>query len=99
MLKIEDKALNYAKQNKKDFIVKTVSASGGCCDMPVSSIVIELVDNLKNTCNYKIYEYNGVKVFIDKYLKTEENILIYQKAKLPLIGILFGSKGIYVKYI
>lgn len=98
MLKIEEKALKQAKSMNKDFVVKTVSTSGGC-DISVSSIVIELVDDIKNPGKYVIYEYDGVKVFIEKYLKTEENILIYQKIKLPVIGIVFGSKGIYIKYI
>lgn len=99
MLKIEEKALKQAKSMNKNFVVKTVSVSGGCCDVPVSSIVIELVDDIEKPGNYIIYEYDGVKVFVENYLKTEENIFIYQKVKLPLIGTVFGSKGIYVKYI
>lgn len=99
MLTIEEKAFNFAKQNNGNFVVKTISASGGCCDVPIKDISIEFVTNFKENNNYICYEFNGVKVFIEKWFQLDEDILIYQKLKLPLIGNIFGSKGISVKYI
>lgn len=99
MLTIEEKALNFAQQKKVNFLVKTISASGGCCDVPIKDITIEFIKDLKSNNNYICYKYEGVKVFIEKGLQLDENILIYQKLKLPLIGSIFGTKGISVKYI
>lgn len=99
MLTIDEKAINYAQKNKGHFIVKTISASGGCCDVDIKSISVEFIKDFKDNKNYKTYEYNGIKVFIEKWLKLEENILIYEKFKIPIIGHIFGSKGISVKYI
>lgn len=99
MITIEEKALKYAQEQKGSFIVKTISASGGCCDIPVKELCIECLVDFKENKNFDAYEYKGVKVFIEKYLQLEEDILIYQRWKLPFIGNIFGSKGISVKYI
>lgn len=99
MLTIEAKALNFAQQKNGNFLVKTISASGGCCDVSIKDISIEFIKDFKSNNNYICYEYEGVKVFIEKWLQIDENILIYQKLKLPLIGSIFGTKGISVKYI
>ncbi|MCT8977650.1 hypothetical protein N4T77_13705 [Clostridium sp. CX1] len=99
MLTIDKKALEYAQERNGSFIVKTISASGGCCDVPIKDLSIEFLVDFKESSNYKSFEYKGVKVFIEKYLQLEEDILIYQKMKLPFIGSIFGSKGISVKYI
>lgn len=99
MLTIEQKALDYAKNNEGSFVVKTISSSGGCCDMSIKEICIEFTKDFKVNKNYKDFTYKDIKVFIEKGLQLDEEILIYQKMKLPFIGIMFGSKGIYVKYI
>lgn len=99
MLTIEEKALKYAKEKSGAFIVKTISASGGCCDVSVKDLCIEFSTDFKENKNFTSYEYNGVKVFIEKYLELQEDVLIYQKIKLPFIGNVFGTKGISVKYI
>ncbi|WPC39193.1 hypothetical protein [Clostridium sp. JS66] len=99
MLNIDEKALKYAKENKGCFVVKTVSASGGCCDMDVKSITVEFLKDFKGNSNYNVHEYDSVKVFIEKGLILEDNILIYHKIKLPLFGNIFSSKGISIKYI
>ncbi len=99
MLTIEKKALEFAKNKQGNFIVKTISASGGCCDVNVKSLWIEVLKNFDENKNYICYEYDGIKVFIEKTLELDEDILIYQKIKLPIFGSIFGSKGINIKYI
>lgn len=98
LLTIEEKALSFAKQKKGDFIIKILSVSGGCCDVPVREISIEFAKDFKTNDGYSCYEYEGVKVFIEKGLELDEDISIYQKLKLPLVGAIFGTKGISVKY-
>ncbi|MCI1945095.1 hypothetical protein [Clostridium luticellarii] len=98
-LTIDDRALNYAREKEGDFIVKTVSASGGCCSMEVRDITIEFSKDFKGSKKiYNSYNYKGVNVYVEKGLELGEDVLIYEKIKLPLIGSMFGSKGIYVKY-
>jgi hypothetical protein len=99
MLNIDEKALTYAKKNKGSFIVKTISASGGCCEMSVKSISVEFLKDFKENEKYHIHEYDTIKVFIEKGLKVEDNIFIFQKIKLPLFGHIFSSKGISIRYI
>lgn len=98
MLTIEEKAFNFAEQKGGSFVVKTISTSGGCCDVSVKDISVEFVTDFKNNNNYTCCEYKGVKAFIEKGLELQIDILIYQKLKLPLIGSIFGTKGITVKY-
>lgn len=45
---------------------------------------------------YNIYEYEDIKVYIHKSLKTSDDIYIFQKAKIPFIGPIYGSKGITI---
>lgn len=99
MVTIEEKALQYAKQTNGNFIIKTISASGGCCEMPIRSLVIEILKDFKSTNNYLSYEYEGIKIFIEKGLQLGDEILVYRKLKLPLVGNIFGVKGVSIKYI
>ena len=99
MLTIEEKAFNFAEQKGGSFVVKTISASGGCCDVPIKDISVEFVIDFKINNNYTCYEYKGIKTFIEKGLELQTDVLIYQKLKLPLIGNIFGTKGVSVKYI
>ncbi|MEY7999904.1 hypothetical protein AB8U03_06795 [Clostridium sp. Mt-5] len=99
-LTIDDRALNYAREKGGDFVVKTISASGGCCSMEVREITIEFSKDFKGSKKvFNSYNYNGINVYVEKGLEMEEKVLIYEKVKLPLIGSLFGSKGISVKYL
>lgn len=99
MVKLEENALNYAKQKEGSFIIKTISASGGCCEMPIRSLCIEVSKDFKSNKNYISYEYNGVKIFIEKGLQLDDEILVYRKLKLPFVGNIFGVKGVSIKYI
>ena len=99
MLTIEEKALNSAKQKNGSFLVKTISTSGGCCDVNIKEIVVELRTEFEGTeKHFKIFEYEGVKVFVEKHLQTDEDIELYQKSKLPLIGNIYKVHGVSVKY-
>jgi len=100
MLTIEEKALEAARDKDGAFVVKTISASGGCCDTDIKEIVVELHKDFKgHEALYSVIEYQGVKVFIEKYLKVGEDVLVYQRFKLPVIGRIFKVKGIEVKYL
>jgi len=100
MLTIEEKALAAAREKNASFVVKTISASGGCCDADVKEIVVELHHDFKGREPlYSVMEYEGVKVYIERYLKVHDDILVYQRFKLPVIGGIFKVKGIEVKYI
>lgn len=99
MLTIEEKALTSAKDTNGSFVVKTMATSGGCCETEIKDIIVELKTNFDGSPkNYQLYEYEGIKVFIEKYLKVDENIKIYQRFKLPLIGKIYKVSGVSVKY-
>lgn len=100
MLTIEDKALDAAKEKDGFFIVKTIKAPGGCFDNEIKDIVVELHHELKGSgLGYTVMEYQGVKVYVERYLKILEDVLVYQRFKLPVIGRIFKVKGIEVKYM
>lgn len=100
MLTIEEKALHSAKEKNAIFLVKSITTSGGCCDMDIKEIVVELRTDFKGTeKHFNIYEYEGIKVFIEKNLQTDENIELYQRFKLPLIGNIYKVHGVSVKYM
>lgn len=97
---IEDKALEYALENKGGFVVDTISASGGCCSMDVREICVRFVEDFpKKYRGYQLRTYKGVDVLIENGLEVEEDVMIYKKIQLPLIGVVFSVKGISVKYL
>lgn len=100
MISIENKALEAAKEKGGIFIVKTLSASGGEFDMDIKDIVVELRDEFKGSEKFfSVFEYEGIKIYVEKYLRLHDEVRIYQKYKLPLIGRIFKVDGIYVKYV
>ena len=100
MLTIEEKALAAAKEKNGVFVVKTIKASGGCFDNEIKDIVVELHHELKGSeLGYTVMEYEGVKVYIERYLRILDDVLLYQRFKLPVIGGIFKVKGIEVKYM
>lgn len=99
MITIEKNALQYAKEKESSFIIKTISASGGCCEMSIKSLCIEVLKNFNPNKNYLSYDYDGIKIFIEKGLQLDDEILVYRKLKLPLVGNIFGVKGVSIKYI
>ncbi|MCH3963887.1 MAG: hypothetical protein LKE46_06395 [Clostridium sp.] len=100
MVYIDDKALEYAKKNRGGFLVRTISASSGCCSMEVKEISVEFIKKFPEVyTGYKLESYKGINVFIENGLEFEDKITIYQKIKLPLLGTVFGAKGVSVKYL
>lgn len=99
MIKIDDKILNSLKKTGSDLIIKTISTSGGCCEMGAKSLCIEPSKEFSGSSYYKEFSYDGIKIFIEKFLKIEDEIYIYQKMKLPLIGQIYGVKGVSIKYL
>lgn len=100
-LTIEDKALKYAKEKEGDFVVRSISASGGCFSMDVREITVEFLTNLNMDKKiFNSYSYKGINVFIEKGLEIKDNeVFIYKKSKLPFIGERFGCKGVSVRYL
>lgn len=103
MLTISNKALNYARTYNLSFVVNIfanlIECDWGACTPKtlVKSITVKaLHENEVDKSCYNAYEYEGVKVFISKELKTKEDIHVYQKLKLPFMARSFGTKGIEV---
>ena len=100
MLTIEEKAFAAAKEKNGVFIIKTLAAPGGCFDNEIKDIVVELHHELKGSeRGYTMMEYKGIKVYIERYLKIHEDVQVYQRFRLPVIGGIFKVNGIEVKYI
>ncbi|WP_446899572.1 hypothetical protein ACSVC9_06710 [Clostridium sp. LBM24168] len=100
MVYINDRALNYAKKNGGGFLVRTISASSGCCSMDVKEVSVEFIKKFPEIyTGYRLEKYEGINVFIENGLEIEDKITIYEKIKLPLLGTIFGAKGVSVKYL
>jgi len=100
MITIESKALEAAKEKDGVFIIKTLATSGGEFDMDIKDIVVELRDEFKGSEKFfSVFEHEGIKIYVEKYLRFHDEVRIYQKYKLPLIGRIFKVDGIYVKYV
>ena len=100
MLKIDDKALNYVHGKNLCFVVRTKQTEINCDCGAVNEIVKSLKINVLfetevlDKDRYDIYEDQGVKVFVLKDLKVDEDINVYQKAKILFMQPKFGIKGI-----
>ncbi|OAA94875.1 hypothetical protein [Clostridium coskatii] len=100
MIKIGNKALNYAQSKSLCFVVliKNTEIDCDCGNIHnhVKTVKIkalfetEIIDKEL----YDIYKYTDIKVFILKDLKIAEDINIYQKVKIPFMKPTFGVKGI-----
>ena len=97
MLTIDAVALKYAKKKEGCFVVKTVVTPGGWCGVGTRNLWIEVLKNFTETEDYKCYEYEGVKIFIENKLNLSEDALIYEKLNLPMVGRIFASTGISIK--
>lgn len=96
MLTIDGIALRYAKKKEGSFVVKTATTPGGWCGVGTKNLWIEVLKNFEDTEDYQCYEYDGVKVFIENGLILSEDVLIYEKLNLPMVGRIFSSKGISI---
>jgi len=98
MLTVEKKALEAARKTSGAFLVKTISVS--CGWVGVSDIAVELCsESGLPGKNYNVFDYEGIKVYIEKFIKLEEDIRIYQKANLPFVGRIFKIDGANAKCV
>lgn len=95
-LEIQDKALNTAKNKNGSFVISYITKSCGWGGVPTNYLWIEIKNPVDNLINYHVFNYEGIKVYINKALNIDEKVYIYQKAKLPLIGCIFGVKGVSI---
>ncbi|MHC1721373.1 MAG: hypothetical protein AB9844_12005 [Clostridiaceae bacterium] len=49
--------------------------------------------------NYNVFDYDGINVYFERFIKLEENVLIYQKSNLPFIGRIFKINGASVSCV
>ena len=83
MLKLGDNIVNHAKKTGQDVVVDyTVVKAGGWCGPTVKKLRAELAKNFKHSGMYVEYEYDGVKVFVQKNLKRNEDMYIEIKKTL-----------------
>jgi Pyruvate/2-oxoacid:ferredoxin oxidoreductase gamma subunit len=94
---IDDVALKYVKKKEGCFVVKTVLTPSGWCGGGTRNLWIEVLKNFTETEEYKCYEYKGVKIFIENKLILSEDVLIYERLNLPMVGRIFASTGIWIK--
>ena len=100
MLKIDDKALNYAQGKNLCFVVRTkkteINCDCGDVNATVKTLKIKVLfeTEVLDKERYDIYEDQGVKVFVLKDLKVDGDINVYQKAKILFMEPKFGIKGI-----
>ena len=97
---INDKALNYAKKNGFCFEVKVIPITLECWNgtkTQAKSLKTKVI--LENEIEKELYnefEVSGIKVYIAKELKMDENVNIIQHVKLPFTKPSFGVQGVRV---
>lgn len=105
MLKIDDKALEYVKNQNLCFLVngQVDKIKCDCCrtetDFKKIEVKVLYESEIKSYYedyedSYNIFEFQNVKVFISKDLKVDGDVFIYEKAKLPFKKRTFGIKGV-----
>lgn len=102
MVSIDKKALKYAKTKNLSFVIKgsinTVACECNSCKIQIKNLQVKLLyeSEIEKDC-YNAFEFDGIKVFISKDLKTNGDVLVYQKIKLPFKMESFGVKGIDIQ--
>lgn len=100
MLKIEDNLMKDLKKKNKNFVViQYLTVSCGWSGGNVKSLRVETKSTFESNDNYLEYEYNDIKVYIHKALQIKNDITIFMKIKLPILGTIIGIKGVTVKNI
>lgn len=105
MLRIDDKVLDYVKNQNLCFLVKghVDDIKCDCCRTEANFKKVEVkilyeseiksyYEDYEDT--YNIFEYQNVKVFISKDIKLDNDVFIYEKVKLPFRDHSFGIKGV-----
>lgn len=99
MIKIDEKSLKVAQEKNSNFIINliTTTCSGwGSNESQIQNLSVEISKKVPKKKFFNTFEYEGIKIFINKSLKLGDEILIYQKLKLPFIGAIYGAKGIII---
>lgn len=99
MIKIDEKALKIAKEKNSNFIINLITTTcggWGSNGSQIQNLSVEISKKIPAKNAFHNFEYEGIKVFINKSLKLGEEILVYQKLKLPFIGAIYGVKGVIV---
>ena len=98
LIKLDEKALNYLKSLDLYLVVNLISqCTGGWAPITTKSLRFETYKNSSDKGHLsKIYEYEGVKIYVHGALKIEDDASINLKFKLPLIGPFWGYKGINI---
>ena len=86
------------KSSKGYFLLTLMvtNCTGWAGNIESKSLKVEIKKDFPNKNQYNIFEYNGVKIFIDNRLKLKDNIYIYRKLKLPFIGAIYSAKGVII---
>ncbi len=91
MIKIDEKALKNSKRKKiQNFIINLITTTcggWGSNGSQIQNLSVEISKKIPVKNAFHSFEYEGIKVFINKSLKLGEEILVYQKLKLPFIGL------------
>lgn len=98
MIKIDEKSLKVAKEKNSNFIINLITTTcggWGSNGSQIQNLSVEISKKVPKK-KFNTFEYEGIKVFINKSLKLGDEILIYQKLKLPFIGAIYGAKGIII---
>lgn len=98
MITIEDKALSSIKKKGSNLVIKLVSPkSCGWAGGVIKDLWIEVVKNFKDKSNsFYVYEFNEINIYIHKSLKVSDEIYIYQKYNIPILGPIYDVKGIEI---
>ena len=91
---IEEKARNSIIKNGGNLIIK--KEIDHTWKGFIHRLRSEAGDKTKSTKFYDVYQYQGIKIFIDKTLKTANQIQIELQSDLPLLGPSFTIKGIAI---
>ena len=100
MIKIDEKSLKIAKEKNSNFIINLITTTcggWGSNGSQIQNLSVEISNKIPVENAFYNFEYEGIKVFINKSLKLEEEILVYQKFKLPFIGAIYGVKGVVLR--
>lgn len=98
MITVEDKVLSSIKKKGSNLVIKLVSPkSCGWAGGVIKDLWIEVVKNFKDASNnYNAYEFNGINIYIQKSLRVCDEIYIYQKYNIPILGPIYDVKGIKI---
>lgn len=94
MLTMDDKAINAIRKVNSVLVIKGVLNSCGWGGTPTRSLWIETQKNFTPSDQFILMEYEGVNVYLHKGLIISKDVHVFLKLKIPLLGSIFGVKGV-----